>query len=305
MGMTIFTTVPHKRAGFRGLPQLAQWTALENLESVYRNALDSGGFSLSSAFRASFLYILYVITSIEFIMIISGIFFVSGTFGIMMATMADNALGVGFFWLVMAMITVSVSFITSLIFTTICFFREWDFWVMTVVTTVVVSLSLSFFLPVLWGQFTDAPMPDRFGLFWLLFALYGATRFFLILTHENKLCFWIFKQRFLDNDLELDIPVPLRGALLSISAQDQSTKLTTTRGSHILAQGFGKAIKRVRNVKGMRVHRSHWVAKNAIRKIEKNSGREVVVLRNGQHLPVSSKKICALKELFGGNIPDK
>lgn len=62
--------------------------------------------------------------------------------------------------------------------------------------------------------------------------------------------------------------------------------LTTGKTQRILIR-FADAVDEMDGLEGMCVHRSHWVASQAIRSVEKEGGREFVVLSDDSRVPVS------------------
>ena len=62
--------------------------------------------------------------------------------------------------------------------------------------------------------------------------------------------------------------------------------LTTGKTQRVLIR-FADAVDEMDGLEGMCVHRSHWVASQAIREVEKCGGREFVVLSDGSRVPVS------------------
>ena len=79
----------------------------------------------------------------------------------------------------------------------------------------------------------------------------------------------------------------LRGDILSLSVRDHYVDVTTSRGLTRLLMRFADALEEVAPVPGIRIHRSHWVALDAIEAVERGAGRCAVRLRDGRDLPVS------------------
>lgn len=59
---------------------------------------------------------------------------------------------------------------------------------------------------------------------------------------------------------------------------------------------FGDALNEVTEVKGWRIHRSHWVAESGISQMKRSKGQTVVVLDDGAQLPVSRTYLSHLQQ---------
>ncbi len=78
-----------------------------------------------------------------------------------------------------------------------------------------------------------------------------------------------------------------RGDLVSISVRDHYVDVRTTQGQVSLLMRFGDAIAEAAPVDGVQVHRSHWVAWDAIEAVENADGRMVLRLKRGETIPIS------------------
>lgn len=77
------------------------------------------------------------------------------------------------------------------------------------------------------------------------------------------------------------------GDLISISVRDHYVDVVTSAGSAALLMRLSDAMDLVGPVAGARVHRSHWVAWDAVEGLEKSDGRLVLRLKTGAAIPVS------------------
>ena len=82
---------------------------------------------------------------------------------------------------------------------------------------------------------------------------------------------------------------------MSLSAQDHYVEIATPKGAHLERITIKKAIELVPESSGLQVHRSHWLAYNAILDLEKTGERYAVLLRNGTKLPVGKSKVQGLE----------
>lgn len=76
--------------------------------------------------------------------------------------------------------------------------------------------------------------------------------------------------------------------VLRLTVDDHYVELYLTNGeSHRVLIRFSDAVEEMDGLEGMCVHRSHWVAVQAIRRVERCGGREFVVLGDDSRVPVS------------------
>lgn len=78
-----------------------------------------------------------------------------------------------------------------------------------------------------------------------------------------------------------------RGQLLAIRAEDHYVRIYTDRGEGMTLLRLSDAIKMAHPVAGMQIHRSVWVADEAIRQFRRAGHAGLVLLSNGFELPVS------------------
>jgi hypothetical protein len=78
-----------------------------------------------------------------------------------------------------------------------------------------------------------------------------------------------------------------RGDLVSISVRDHYVDVRTSHGQVSLLMRFGDAMAEAAPVDGVQVHRSHWVAWDAIAAVENAGGRMVLRLKRGETIPIS------------------
>ncbi len=92
------------------------------------------------------------------------------------------------------------------------------------------------------------------------------------------------------------------GDVLRLSASDHYVEVVTTEGSEVLRLRFTDAISEMEPVEGYCAHRSHWVARSAIVKVERETAHKLFLrLSNGDRVPVSRKYRPGLED--AGIIP--
>ena len=85
-------------------------------------------------------------------------------------------------------------------------------------------------------------------------------------------------------------------------------QVVTDQGSSLILYNLGDAIDQLPRPIGVTVHRSYWVAMDAIEKLEKRGRQGELSLRNGQRVPVSRNRMAEvsqrLAELSAGSNPE-
>lgn len=84
--------------------------------------------------------------------------------------------------------------------------------------------------------------------------------------------------------------------LLSISTNDHYLDVVTDIGRERILKRMSDAIVELNGYPGLQIHRSHWVALDAIDGIERDGRKHLVRLVNGDVLPVSRPNVSQLLE---------
>jgi len=91
------------------------------------------------------------------------------------------------------------------------------------------------------------------------------------------------------------LPLPQRGRLMHIAVSDHYVDVTTDKGTSLVLMRLSDAIRETAPIAGLQVHRSHWVALNAVRRALRQNGKPVLELENGTLVPVSRTYLSAVK----------
>jgi LytTr DNA-binding domain len=83
------------------------------------------------------------------------------------------------------------------------------------------------------------------------------------------------------------VPPALGRDLLALEMEDHYLRIHTALGSDLILLRLRDALAELGPSCGRQVHRSWWVAEGSIGSVERNAGRNVLVLRNGLRVPVS------------------
>lgn len=93
------------------------------------------------------------------------------------------------------------------------------------------------------------------------------------------------------------LPLKLRGARLwAVEAQDHYLRLHTSLGQDLILMRLADAIAELEGIEGARVHRSWWVAREALADAERGDGRATLTLKDGVRIPVSRTYARDLRE---------
>jgi DNA-binding LytR/AlgR family response regulator len=93
------------------------------------------------------------------------------------------------------------------------------------------------------------------------------------------------------------LPIKLRGAeLYAVQAEDHYLRLHTSRGQDMILMRLTDALGELEGLEGAQVHRSWWVARDAVVDAERGNGRAALRLKGGSAAPVSRTYARALRE---------
>lgn len=98
--------------------------------------------------------------------------------------------------------------------------------------------------------------------------------------------------RFLDR-----LPLKLRGAeVWAVEAEDHYLRLHTSKGQDLILLRLADAVDELQGIEGAQVHRSWWVARDAITDAKRGDGRATLTLKDGAEVPVSRTYAGLLRE---------
>ena len=93
------------------------------------------------------------------------------------------------------------------------------------------------------------------------------------------------------------LPLRLRGAeVWAVEAEDHYLRLHTSKGQDLILLRLADAISELEGIEGAQVHRSWWVARDAIVGAERGDGRATLTLKDGSQVPVSRTFARTLRE---------
>jgi DNA-binding LytR/AlgR family response regulator len=93
------------------------------------------------------------------------------------------------------------------------------------------------------------------------------------------------------------LPLKLRGAeVWAVEAEDHYLRLHTSKGQDLILMRLADAVDELAGVEGMQVHRSWWVARDAITEARRGDGRATLTLKDGSQVPASRTYARLLRE---------
>jgi DNA-binding LytR/AlgR family response regulator len=94
------------------------------------------------------------------------------------------------------------------------------------------------------------------------------------------------------------LPISLRGAeIYAVSSEDHYLRIHSSRGTDLILMRLSDAISELDGIEGAQVHRSWWVARGAVKDVERGDGKAVFTLTNDTQVPVSRTYAKALREI--------
>ncbi len=91
---------------------------------------------------------------------------------------------------------------------------------------------------------------------------------------------------------------PEASCIHHVTVRDHYIEVATDRGTETLLLRFSDAMQELDGIDGMQVHRSHWVAQEAIDTLSRSGGRLALRLKNGSEVPVSRAYQEAVESRF-------
>jgi len=93
------------------------------------------------------------------------------------------------------------------------------------------------------------------------------------------------------------VSLPVANDVLCLQMEDHYVRIHRAHGSTIELMPMTAAITRYGRPDGLRVHRSWWVAHDAIRAVEQDGRNWRLVLNNGQIVPVARSNVMQVRAL--------
>ncbi|MEP3225165.1 MAG: LytTR family DNA-binding domain-containing protein [Parasphingorhabdus sp.] len=93
------------------------------------------------------------------------------------------------------------------------------------------------------------------------------------------------------------LPSGFADPVIALGVEDHYVRVYSSSHSEMLLLRLSDAIREIEPLEGMQVHRSWWVARNAIEKTKREGRNLRLVLNSGLEVPVSRAYVTKLKQL--------
>jgi LytTr DNA-binding domain len=95
------------------------------------------------------------------------------------------------------------------------------------------------------------------------------------------------------------LPPAIGTELVLLRMEDHYVRAVTVEGQSLILMRLCDAIAELGDFPGLQVHRSWWIAVEAIRSVDRDGKRLSLVMRDGSHVPVSSSYRSSVNKLLG------
>lgn len=92
------------------------------------------------------------------------------------------------------------------------------------------------------------------------------------------------------------LPLAKRGPLIALSVEDHYVRVRTDRGEEMILLRLSDAIRETAPVKGLQVHRSHWVALDRVVDARRRGDGAILTMAAGADIPVSRANVPAVRD---------
>jgi hypothetical protein len=153
--------------------------------------------------------------------------------------------------------------------------------------TVVVALASTYFLG---ATFELADLPGLIGSVLTVSSVMIAIN--VLVDRRSETAASPTPAKFLER-----LPLKLRGAeVWAVEAEDHYLRLHTSKGQDLILMRLADAVSELDGIEGAQVHRSWWVARDAIADAKRGDGRATLTLKDGAEAPVSRTYARLLRE---------
>jgi len=182
--------------------------------------------------------------------------------------------------------------------------KPWPWWLQGIAVSLVAAALLTAEVPLLRGLLGLTGSPPAGELFaWI------AGISLLIYAGVSGIIFWAQAAALSQPDrgeavplsssgevrFQLRLPPEKRGALICIKTEDHYLRVTTVAGEALILMRLKDALAELAEVDGRQVHRSYWVAREAVRQSWRAGRKRRLTLDNGYEIPVSDSFAPELK----------
>ena len=170
-----------------------------------------------------------------------------------------------------------------------------NIWLLTVLNAIISAHIFAFIEPIIPNYFYTQGVLHYKDLIHGIAVFYLIALLYLQMRLNKYVCLNCYADRHNTKDMNNLLPADKRGEILALSAQDHYVEIATVHGFHLNRMSMKEAVEMLPEKAGLQVHRSHWVAYNAMISLSRTSDRYQIELRNGVQVPVSRSKVTEVK----------
>ncbi|MBL4660052.1 MAG: LytTR family transcriptional regulator DNA-binding domain-containing protein [Alcanivoracaceae bacterium] len=169
-----------------------------------------------------------------------------------------------------------------------------------IVSSFIGAVFLSFFVEYISHYFMNLELafPKNFLFFFPKVFVLGLTLNVLgyLIDHAKNNTASVHEVTHDQNNFINRIPHKLGSDLICFSMDDHYLLVYTEKGSHMMLLRMKDALVELKDYKGLQVHRSWWVAIDAVMDVKKQTRKATLIMKNNIEVPVSQKYLPMLKE---------
>lgn len=148
----------------------------------------------------------------------------------------------------------------------------------------------------LWNEFYWNSFLSAVRVSLILYTIIATTCFFTLLQILKMETLIKDNKKYTPEILKA-IPLPKRGDLWGLKANDHYVDIITSRGNHLIYSSLAGAIDNSSKIEGARIHRSYWVARDGLKDITRKNNRYVCILKNDMEIIASRNGVEEMKRL--------
>lgn len=284
--------------GIRLTVQNRHETAVLELEALYRAFRQQSSLSLTDLMRATRMHNRIALRTPELYLLVAGVMFLLITTG----SFAAHGVWTEYTRRVFIGIILALAFIIPLglnyIFMPLHLGWKLSLHAVTGVLLTISAMLVTFLAPWLTTAVTGTEIAVSAEVFVPVFGVLMFGGALLLIRNYNRVCYHCFNRRYPEASLESALPKEKLGALEAMEAQDHYVLFITQNGEHLHRTTLTAAINMAPTNSGLRVHRSHWVAKSQVVDLVQEQQKHIVLLRNGRRVPVTKAKVEDVRALL-------
>lgn len=265
------------------------------LEKIYLGVHREGNASWQKSFAVTKLFIVVHMLTFEFHFILFAMILVAFTTGIFINISAEPPVLQAIIYLASGIFAGLTPLALSILLFPLHVKFRMEIWLLVAINVLLSAVVFSFFQPLAESILTQGEVLQFSDLFSKMLIFYAIAVSYLQSRINSQVCLNCFIKRHDAKSLLNFMPASKRGTLISFTAQDHYVEIVTTKGKHLQRMSMKNAMALVPKQQGLQVHRSHWVAYQAILAVELLADRHFLILRNGMKIPVSKAKLEAIE----------